>query len=127
MAVLTASDYLREARKKHQEDMRFACEFWEASDLITCLSVFTEQVAAADLGMESTALEIGISLRRLVAEKCLARWGATEEERFQELNNALHHLHITLHAAPGIVTREVRAAGLLVKQEIEAARWRDSV
>lgn len=127
MTVLTAADHLREARKKHQCTMRFACEFWEVSDLLACLSVFAGQVSAADLGVESTALEIGISLRRLVTEKCITRWGAQEEERFRELNHALHHLHVTLHAASGIVTREVRAAGLLVKQEIEVTRWRDSV
>ena len=127
MTVPTASDHLREARKKHQDAMRFACEFWEASDLLACLSAFAEQVSAADLGVESTALEIGISLRRLVTEKCIARWGAKGEEHFRDLNHALLHLHVTLHAASGIVTREVRAAGLLVKQEIEVARWRDSV
>jgi len=77
--------------------------------------------------VESTALEIGISLRRIVAEKCIARWGAKEEERFRELNQALHHLHVTLHAATGIVTWEVRAAGLLVRQEIEVAYGPDNM
>jgi hypothetical protein len=127
VAVRTAADHLCEVRKKHQDAMHFASEFWEASDLLGCLSVFTEWVCAAELGKDSIALEVGISLRRLVAEKCIARWGTKDEEHFRDLSDALHHLHLTLHAAQGIVTMEVRAAGLLVKQEIEAAHWRDSV
>lgn len=126
MAIPTAADYLREARKKHREAMRFACEFWEASDLLRCLSIFAEQVSAADIDTESGALEVGISLRRLVTEKCMARWGAKEEERFCKLDDALYRMHVTLHAGSGAVTWEVRAAGLLVKEEIEAARWPDS-
>jgi len=127
VTVLTAADYLCEARKKHQDAMSFACEFWEPSDLLTCLSAFAEWACATHVGVESTALEIGISLRRIVAEKCIARWGAKEEERFRELNQALHHLHVTLHAAAGIVTWEVRAAGLLVRQEIEVAYGPDNM
>jgi hypothetical protein len=127
MTILSAADHLHEARKKHQDAMHFACEFWEPSDLLTCLSAFAEWAAATDVGVESTALEIGISLRRLVTEKCIARWGAKEDERFRELNLALHHLHVTLHAAAGVVTREVRAGGLLVKREIELARGPDSM
>lgn len=127
MTVLTAADHLREARKKHQEAMRFAGEFWEASDLLACLSAFAEWVSAADIGADSTAMEIGISLRRLVTEKCIARWGTTEGERFRALDDALYHLHVTLHAARGTVTREVWAAGLLVKEEIEVVRRRNSV
>jgi hypothetical protein len=125
VTVLTAADHLCEARKKHQDAIRFACEFWEVSDLLTCLSVFAEWVCAADVGTENTALEIGISLRRLVADKCIARWGAKDEERFRDLDYALHHLHLTLHAAPGIVTREVTAAGLRLQQEIAVARSPD--
>jgi hypothetical protein len=127
MTVRSASDHLYEARKKHQDAMRFASEFWEASDLLACLSVFAEWAATADLGGESTALEIGISLRRLVTERCIARWGAKKAEHFRELNNALYHLHVTLHAGPGIVTTEIRAAGLRVKQHIEVARLPDSM
>ena len=74
MTILSAADHLHEARKKHQDAMHFACEFWEPSDLLTCLSAFAEWAAATDVGVESTALEIGISLRRLVTEKCIARW-----------------------------------------------------
>lgn len=126
MTLLTAADHLYEARRKYQDAMRFACEFWEPSDLLTCLSAFAEWACETDIGVGSTALEIGISLRRLVTEKCIARWDPREEERFHELNHALHRLHVTLHAARGIVTREVRAAGLQVKQEIEVARLLDS-
>lgn len=94
--------------------------------MLRCLSIFAEQVSATDIGTESSALEVGISLRRLVAEKCMERWGAKEEERFRKLDDALYRMHVTLHAGSGTVTWEVRAAGLLVKQEIEAARWPDS-
>jgi hypothetical protein len=127
VTALTAADYLREARKKHQDAVRFACEFWEPSDLLSCLSAYAEHLCTAIIGAESTALEIGISLRRLVAEKCIARWGTVEGGHFLELGDALHNLHVTLHAASGIVTEEVQAAGLLVKQEIEVARWHDSM
>lgn len=127
MAVRSAADHLCDIRKKHQNTMRFASEFWEASDLLECLSVFAEWVCTAELGTDSIALEVGISLRRLVAEKCIARWETKDEEHFRDLSDALHHLHLTLHAAQGIVTMQVRAAGLLVKQEIEVARWRVSV
>lgn len=127
MTVPTAADRLCEARKSHQDAMRFACEFWETSDLLTCLSTFANRVYAADVGVDSTVLEVGISLRRLVAEKCISRLGVQEEEGFRELDRALYHLHVTLHTAPGIVTWEVRAAALTVMQEIEIVRWRDSL
>jgi hypothetical protein len=126
LAIPTAADYLLEARKKQREAMRFACEFWEASDLLRCLSLFADQVSATDIGADSGALEIGISLRRLVTEKCMARWGAKEERRFRKLDDALYRMHVTLHAGSGTFTWEVRAVGLLVKEEIEAARWPDS-
>jgi hypothetical protein len=127
VTVLTVADHLREARRKHQDAMRFACEFWETSDLLNCLSAYAEQLSVVGIGTESTALEIGISLRRLVTEKCIARWGPAEGERFLELSNALHNLHVIMHATPGVVTEEVRAAGFVAKQEIEVARWRDSM
>ena len=126
MTILSAADHLHEARKKHQDAMHFACEFWEPSDLLTCLSAFAEWAAATDVGVE-----YGPGDRYLAAAagdgKCIARWGAKEDERFRELNHALHHLHVTLHAAAGVVTREVRAGGLLVKREIELARGPDSM
>ena len=127
MTIPTAADYLREARRKHQETVRFACDFWEASDLLSCLSAFANWVSRAGIGTDGTALEIGISLRRAVAEKCVARWGAEKKEDFQRISDALYDLHVTLHAASGVVTEDVRAAGLLVEHEIQGACWRDSM
>jgi hypothetical protein len=62
-----------------------------------------------------------------VTENCVARWSAEEKDDFQRINDALYDLHVTLHAASGVVTEEVRAAGLLVEHEIQGARWRDSM
>ncbi len=127
MTISTAADYLREARRKHQDAVHFACDFWEASDLLSCLSAFANWASRADIGTDGTALEIGISLRRSVTEKCVARWGAEKKEGFQGINDALYDLHVTLHAASGVVTEGVRAAGLRVKHEIQETRWRDSM
>jgi hypothetical protein len=127
LTIPTAADYLREARRKHQDAVHFACDFWEASDLLSCLSAFANWVSRADIGTDGTALEIGISLRRSVTEKCVARWGAGGKEDFRKINDALYDLHVTLHAASGVVTEGVRVAGLLLKHEIQEARWRDSM
>jgi hypothetical protein len=126
VTVLTAADHLCEARRKHRDAMRFACEFWEVSDLLGCLSAFAEWTTATEIGMESTALEIGLSLRRRVTERCIERWGAPGEERFGPLSRALHQLQGALWTAAGVVTAEVLAAGLRVQQEVEIARWTDS-
>jgi hypothetical protein len=127
MAIITIADRVHAARKLHQDAVRFASEFWEVSDLLSCLAVFVDHVSAAEIGADSTGLEIGVSLRRLLAEKCLARWGTEQTERFSDLSQALYELHTTLHASLGVVTPDVRAAALLVKNEIEFVRPRDSL
>lgn len=126
MAILTVADRISHARRVHQDSIRFASEFWDYSDLLTCLNIFTEQIFLTETGAGGPGLEIALSLRRLVTEKCLARWGRKDEENFRKLNDALHHLHKTLHDERGAVTREVRAAALLLEQEIEALILRNS-
>ena len=127
MAALTVADRICQARRAHQDSIQFASEFWDATDLLMCLSQFAEKISFTEIGTGGPSLEIAISLRRLVTENCLARWGPNEEKRFRELNEALYHLHETLHTALGTVTWSVHAAALRLQQEIGVVRLSNSL
>lgn len=120
MAITTIADRICRARQMHQESIRFASDFWDPSDLLSCLTQLVERIYSNEVGTGGPDLEIAISLRRLVTEKCLARWGVEEEEIFRELSESLYYLHSELHAVLGTVTWDVRAAALLLQQKIEA-------
>ena len=119
MAITSVTARICRARQMHQESIRFASDFWEPSDLLSCLAQLVERILSTESGAGGPGLEIATSLRRLVAEKCLARWGVEEEEIFRELSESLYQLHSELHAAVGMVTWEVRAAARLLRQKIE--------
>ena len=119
MAVLSAADRVSGARALHQDSIRFASEFWAVSDLVRCLTAFIERISVTEIGTGSGGLELGFALRRTVAEKCMVRWGVDNEARFRELSQALHHLHVTLHAH-SVVTSEVRTTATLALRVIEA-------
>jgi hypothetical protein len=122
MGVLSAADRVYRARMMCQDSIQFASEFWELSDLLSYLAVFIKQISDTEVGVNGSGLELGLAIRRMVAEKCVTRWSMDGEAYFCRLSQTLHLLHTTLHAADGTITSEVRAAAILTLQEIEAVR-----
>src|SRR5260370_37258095 len=118
MAVLSAADRVYRARALHQDSIHFASEFWDVSDLLLYLAAYIRRLRDAEIGTGGGGLELGLAIRRMVAERCMVRWGA-EEARFRELSQNLHSLHRTLHAARGVVAPEVRTLAILNLQVIE--------
>lgn len=127
MAVVSAADRVSRARTLHQEAIHFASEFWDKSDLLLYLTEFLERLSGADANESGSGLEVGLAIRRMVTEKCLARWSVDEQVCFRRLSQALHRLHVNLHTSCGVVTAEVGAAAALVRQEIRVIRVIDSL
>ena len=125
MAVLSAADRVYRARALHQDSLHFASEFWDVSDLLPYLAAYIRRLRDAEIGTRAGGLELGLAIRRMVAERCMVRW-RVEEACFRELSENLHSLHRTLHAARGVVSPEVRSAAILTLQAIEVIRTRDS-